>query len=90
MSRPNATEAGLNYYRSQLRGANDADEGELTDDERKLRVPVLVIGGRFDTLAPAEIHIDSTKLWAVAEFESVILDGGHWLSIERASEVTSA
>lgn len=88
MSRPNATEAGLNCYRSQLRGINDADEVDLTDDDRMLRVPVLVIGGGLDPIARAEVQIESTRPWAAAGFESAIVDGGHWISIEKASEVS--
>lgn len=88
MSRPNATEAGLNCYRSQLRGFNDADEAQLTDEDRMLHVPVLVIGGAYDAIARPEVQIEGTRPWAAAGFESKILDGGHWLSIEKASEVS--
>lgn len=88
MSRPNATEASLNCYRSQLRGVNEADELELTDDDRMIKVPTLVIGAKYDSVARPEIQIEGTRAWAAGEFESVIIDGGHWLSIERASEVS--
>jgi soluble epoxide hydrolase / lipid-phosphate phosphatase len=88
MSSPNAIEAGLNCYRSQLRGINDADERNLTDADRTLHVPVLAVGGRYDPIARAEIQIETTRAWAAGGFESVTLDGGHWLSIEKADEVS--
>lgn len=88
MRRPDAIEAGLNCYRSQLRGVNDFDEAGLTDEDWKLRVPVLAIGGSQDPIGRPDLMVQATEPWAVAGFESKILDGGHWLPKELPSQVS--
>lgn len=87
MSRPNATEAGLNCYRSQLEGVHESTDALLMEEDWMLRGPVLAIGGAYDWVARADVMVEITKPWAIAGFESVILDGGHWLSLEMPDEV---
>jgi soluble epoxide hydrolase / lipid-phosphate phosphatase len=87
MTRPNATRAGLNCYRSQLQGVQEASDATLTEEDWKLRVPVLAIAGAYDWVARADVMIEQTRPWAVAGFESAILEGGHWLSLEKADEM---
>ncbi|KAH8881220.1 alpha/beta-hydrolase [Thozetella sp. PMI_491] len=86
MSRPNAIDAGLNCYRSQYGGINEADEASLTDEDWKLHVPVLTIAGALDAVTrPGDM--EATKAWAGAGFESKTLNGGHWLSQELPEDV---
>ena len=87
MRRPNAVEAGLNVYRSQMYGINDAAEAKLTSEDWILHIPVLNIGGALDPLAPPGF-LESTKLWAKAGYESKTLNGGHWLSWEKPQELS--
>lgn len=88
MSRTNATESGLNCYRSQLGGINDADDALLEHKDWELHVPVLAIGGSQDPIGRADVMMESTEPWAVAGFESKVLDGGHWLAKELPDDVT--
>lgn len=81
MSRPNAIEAGLNCYRSQFGGVNDADEANLNQEDWMLHVPVLNIAGAADMVARPEF-MEGTKRWAATGFTSQTLEGGHWLSQE--------
>jgi pimeloyl-ACP methyl ester carboxylesterase len=71
-----------------LRGYNDADDAELTDEDWMLHVPVLTIGGAYDVVARPDA-MRSTELWARAGYEHRILDGGHWLALENASELSA-
>lgn len=86
MSRPNAVEAGLNVYRSQLGGVNDADEAKLAKEDWMVRVPVLTIGGALDVVTRAEV-MEATRPWAAAGFTSKVLEGGHWLAREMPEDV---
>ncbi|CAG9990266.1 unnamed protein product [Clonostachys byssicola] len=87
MSRPNATESGLNCYRSQLRGINDADESTLKTEDWELHVPVLAIGGSLDPIGRADLMVASTQPWALGGFETKTLDSGHWTAQELPNEV---
>jgi pimeloyl-ACP methyl ester carboxylesterase len=86
MRRPNATDAGLNAYRSLYQGVNDAAEANLTDDDWVLHVPVLAIGGALDAAGRPEF-LEATKPWAAAGYHSKVLNGGHWLMRELPQEV---
>jgi soluble epoxide hydrolase / lipid-phosphate phosphatase len=86
MSQPNAIEAGLNCYRSQYGDVNVAEESKFTDEDWLLHVPVLAIGGSRDPVARVDF-MERTEDWARAGYESHILDGGHWLSMEFPEEV---
>ncbi|CAG9939830.1 unnamed protein product [Clonostachys rosea f. rosea IK726] len=87
LSRPGATESGLNCYRSQLRGVNASDDAKLTVEDQQLHVPVLAILGALDPIARPELMIQLTKPWALGGFESKILDGGHWLAHELPEQL---
>ena len=87
MARPNAIEAGLNCYRAQHLGVNDADEASLTKEDWMLHVPVLAIGGTLDPVARADF-MEATRPWAAVGFESELLHGGHWLMMELPDAVS--
>lgn len=61
------------------------NEFDVTDDISKIDIPILIIAGEKDTLAPVKHskhlnkNIDSSKLF-------VIKDAGHFMMIEKAEE----
>ncbi|KAF7544174.1 hypothetical protein G7Z17_g10162 [Cylindrodendrum hubeiense] len=85
----NATAASVNYYRTLLRGTQAEDEAGLTDEDRKLRVPVLTIGGSKDQIAAPDTQVAGTEPWATNGYTAERVDAGHWLMIEQRENVTS-
>ncbi|TRX96164.1 hypothetical protein FHL15_002888 [Xylaria flabelliformis] len=87
-SQPNATISSLNYYKALLRGVQAAGEASLTDEDRKLKVPVLGIAGADDLVTLPGTLVGGTEAWAAAGFEKRIIQAGHWVMLEKPDEVS--
>ncbi|KAI1746735.1 Alpha/Beta hydrolase protein [Xylaria castorea] len=86
-SQPNITISTLNYYQALLRGIHVAEEAVLTDEDRTFRVPVLAVGSANDKVATPDLQKASLEPWAVAGFEQLIVDSGHWIMQEKGDEL---
>jgi soluble epoxide hydrolase / lipid-phosphate phosphatase len=86
MRQTDAIDAGLNCYRAQLNGVNDADDALLTEEDWALNIPVLGIGGSEDFLVRPEFLYQSIEPWSRAGFERKTLESGHWVMHEAADE----
>ncbi|TGJ79445.1 hypothetical protein E0Z10_g9317 [Xylaria hypoxylon] len=86
-SQPNITVSSLNHYQALLRGVHVAKESILTDEDRMLRVPVLAVGSGKDQVATTDLQKASIEPWAVAGFEQLIVDSGHWIMQEKGDEL---
>lgn len=71
-----------------MRGVNAPDEAVLTDTNRTLRVPVLVVAGAKDQLFSPESLRAATEAWASAGFEHRVVDAGHWVPLEKGAELS--
>ncbi|KAF4435837.1 hypothetical protein F53441_13414 [Fusarium austroafricanum] len=89
-SKPNATEASMNYYKAILRGVQAKNEEALTDEDRTLRVPVLAIGGSQDLVTLADQIGMVTKPFAASGYTEKIVDAGHWMTYEDREGVKTA
>ncbi|KAI8952477.1 alpha/beta-hydrolase [Xylaria longipes] len=78
----------LNYYKAEMRGVQAPGEASLTDEDRKLKVPVLEISCADDLITRPEVETQETKPWAVAGYEELSVQAGHWLMLERPDEVS--
>ncbi|KAI0550750.1 alpha/beta-hydrolase [Xylaria curta] len=87
-SQPDATVSSLNYYKALLRGVQVAGEASLTDEDRKLKVPVLGIAGADDGVTLPDVLIGGTEPWAVAGFEVRTVQAGHWVMLEKPDEIS--
>ncbi|KAH7024645.1 Alpha/Beta hydrolase protein [Microdochium trichocladiopsis] len=88
-SRPGAIESAVGIYRRLMRGVNAVDEAGVNPMNATIHVPVLVIGGSQDKVTFAEAAVNNTRTFARDKFRGVVLDGGHWLQMEKADEVSS-
>ncbi|KAI8633280.1 alpha/beta-hydrolase [Xylariaceae sp. FL1651] len=86
-SQQDAVVASLNYYQALLRGIQAEDEAILTNDDRTLRVPVLLVGASKDLVARAEQQGVRTKPWCSAGYEERVVDAGHWVMLEKGDDV---
>ena len=71
-----------------MRGINAPDEVLLTDTNRTLRVPVLVVAAAKDPLFSLESLRAATEAWASAGFEQRVVDAGHWIPLEKGEELS--
>jgi pimeloyl-ACP methyl ester carboxylesterase len=72
-----------------MRGASAADEAALTDEDRRLKVPVLAVGAKRDMISPPEVQKASFEGWVEREggVEQVVVDAGHWVALEKGEEL---
>ncbi|KAF4341964.1 epoxide hydrolase 2 [Fusarium beomiforme] len=73
-SKPNATGASMNYYKTLLRGVQAKDEEVLIDEDRMVKVPVLAIAGSRDLVTRAEQMGMITKAFAQAGYTDRVLN----------------
>ncbi|KAK8031266.1 hypothetical protein PG990_001000 [Apiospora arundinis] len=88
-NQPNATEAPLSYYRALMRGVFLEDEAVLSDEDRKLKVPVVGIKAAKDQISVPEDMTVGTKPWAVNGYTEYLVDAGHWVMLEQKEQVTT-
>ncbi|KAK8136776.1 hypothetical protein PG984_004716 [Apiospora sp. TS-2023a] len=88
-SQPDAAEASLSYYRAVMRGVFEEDEAVLSDEDRKLKVPVVAIAGAKDQVSTPEDMTAVTKPYATGGYTEYLLDAGHWIMLEQKEKVTS-
>lgn len=80
--RKDAFASALLCYQSLLRGTQVEDEAGYADERRKLRIPVLSIGGKKDLVArPVQAHATFDG-WTTADHTACDLDTGHWTMYE--------
>lgn len=84
-----AFDASLNLYRAAMRGVQAVDGITLTEEEKLLKVPVLAVTGSQDMVARTEYMQPATKPWSSNGYTELSLDAGHWLMLEKASELSS-
>jgi len=65
------------------------DEAGLSDEDRKLRVPVVAIHAAKDRISVPEGMTAATKPWATNGYTEHLLDAGHWVMLEQKENVTS-
>lgn len=89
-SRADAAEAPLNYYKSLMRGTQQADELAVTEEQLALKVPVLSIGGAQDLVTRADQLRQTIEPFALKGYTEKVVEGaGHWLMLEQREEVSS-
>jgi len=80
--------AGLTLNPRQLEAANRALEGfDFRPDLPRLRVPALVVSGRYDILNPPDAGEEVARLIPGARFE-VLEDSGHLATLEETARLT--
>lgn len=84
-----AVAASMNYYKGLLRGISAKDEESLTIEQRKLKVPVLTIGGTQDMVTRAEQIRPLTMPWLANTYTERTVDCGHWMMYEKPDDVNS-
>ncbi|KAI0452240.1 alpha/beta-hydrolase [Xylaria acuta] len=87
-SQPDTVVGSLNYYKALMRGVQAAGEASLTDEDRKLKVPVLGISCADDPVTRPEAVAQVTEPWAAAGYEERTVQAGHWLMLEKPDEVS--
>ncbi|KAK7953496.1 epoxide hydrolase [Apiospora saccharicola] len=88
-SQPDAAESSLSYYRAAMCGIFEEDEAVLSDEDRKLRVPVVAIAGAKDQVSTPDDMTAVTKPYATGGYTEYLLDAGHWVMLEQKEKVTS-
>ncbi|KAK7935304.1 hypothetical protein PG985_000799 [Apiospora marii] len=88
-SQPDAAESSLSYYRAVMRGIFEEDEAVLSDEDRKLKVPIVGIGGAKDQVSIPEDMTAVTKPYTTKGYTEHVLDAGHWVMLEQKEKVTS-
>ncbi|KAF4961889.1 hypothetical protein FSARC_9995 [Fusarium sarcochroum] len=88
-SREGAVQASMNYYKSAMRGLQEADEEALTGSNRTLHVPVLAIGGAKDLVGRADQIRKQTEPWAAKGYTERTLETGHWIMHEDRQGLSS-
>ncbi|KAK8046327.1 hypothetical protein PG996_014391 [Apiospora saccharicola] len=88
-SQPDAAESSLSYYRAAMCGIFEEDEAVLSDEDRKLRVPVVAIAGAKDQVSTPDDMTAVTKPYATGGYTECLLDAGHWVMLEQKEKVTS-
>lgn len=74
-----------------MRGTQAPDEDPLTDVERTLTVPVLGICGAEDMVTrPDQIGNGIRPFASKGYSEKLIKGAGHWIMLEKRTEVSSA
>ncbi|KAH7014405.1 Alpha/Beta hydrolase protein [Microdochium trichocladiopsis] len=87
-TQPNAVAASLNPYRRAMRGTDVSDDNNaIALQDKVLNVPVTLIGGTQDTISPAMYMRLLTEPVATQGLEEHLLEAGHWVGMERATEV---
>jgi pimeloyl-ACP methyl ester carboxylesterase len=79
----------MNYYKALMRGTFSPSESALTDEDRMLDIPVLVIGGTKDMVTRADQIQAQTEPWAGNGFTLRTVDTGHWMTYEDRAGVSS-
>ncbi|KAI0490927.1 alpha/beta-hydrolase [Xylaria cf. heliscus] len=87
-SQPDTVVGSLNYYKALLRGVQAASEAPLTDEDRRLKVPVLGISCADDLVTLPDAVRQTTEPWAAAGYEERTVQSGHWLMLEKPDEVS--
>ncbi|KAI0166517.1 alpha/beta-hydrolase [Xylariaceae sp. FL1272] len=86
-SDPRTIAGALNHYKARLRGVQAADEANVTDEEKTLKVPVLTVGGKNDLVSLADSVVANTEPWTTAGYVQKVVDAGHWVTLETADEI---
>jgi len=76
----------LNWYKSVLRGNDEADEAVIENADKYLTLPNLLIVSTQDYATRPELQEMRSKEW-VKKLRVVTLDGGHWIPLERKDEL---
>ncbi|KAM0458640.1 hypothetical protein ACHAPV_006032 [Trichoderma viride] len=86
-SKRDAMQTALNYYQSFLRGYSAVDEARLTDENRKIKVPVMAIGGTKDLVTRFDQLKSETEPWATKGYTQHAVESGHWVMSEAGDAV---
>ncbi|PNP39978.1 hypothetical protein TGAMA5MH_08244 [Trichoderma gamsii] len=86
-SKRDAMQAALNYYQSFLRGYSAVDEARLTDENRKIKVPVMAIGGTKDPVTRFDQLKSETEPWTTKGYTQHAVEADHWVILEAGDVV---
>ncbi|KAI1180788.1 alpha/beta-hydrolase [Nemania sp. FL0916] len=86
-SQPDTVAATLNYYQALMRGVQVAGELLVTDEDRKLRVPVLGVSDAGDLVTLPDAQRQTTEPWAEAGYQERSVQAGHWVMLEKPDEM---
>ncbi|KAI0455397.1 hypothetical protein F5B21DRAFT_472177 [Xylaria acuta] len=70
-----------------MRGVNDEDEADLTDSDKKCRLPVLLAVSDEDYVTRADLQIPATQKWVSDLTIKNFPRCGHWIQLERPEEL---
>ena len=71
-----------------MRGTNHTDEAGFSDEDKVLTMPTMLVVSTKDYAARADMQLmQSKKLLKDCRVET--LDCGHWIPLEKRTEVTS-
>lgn len=63
------------------------DEARLTDENRKIKVPVMAIGGTKDLVTRFDQLKSETEPWATKGYTQYAVQSGHWVISEAGDAV---
>lgn len=80
----------LNYYKQAMAGVTAASEQGVPSEQNFIRKPSFYIGASKDYICLEAMHRPSTEKWAKGGFETVSIDAGHWVHLEKRKEFDDA
>lgn len=86
-SKRDSMQTAINYYQSFLRGYSAVDEARLTDENRKIKVPVMAIGGTKDLVTRFDQLKSETEPWTTKGYTQYAVQSGHWVISEAGDAV---
>lgn len=80
--------APFSYYRAVVEGMQGRAEEEAKERRKdECEVPVLFVGGTEDAVCLPDANEGALGAGWLPDFESEVLEAGHWLPLERPEEV---
>lgn len=79
----------LNWYKAFLRNINYPDEKDLTDDDLKLKMPVLLLTAAKEVIAIPVVQVQTTQSFCT-DLSIKELHAAHWMQLEVPEEANIA
>lgn len=79
----------LNWYKAQMANLNADDEKDVTEEQKQIKQPTLLVTAKHDAIAVPQMQVDGTKPFA-KDLTVVEIDAGHFVQIEKPEETNKA